>query len=199
MFTKFKILTVSLILVLFSVAIVFAADGVDDNGNPNDPLVNEDANACFGGGEMEGKCDTDWEWTCGWHLIRYNEGFITAEEFPIECSSLLPEEVQPECNARNDLFSLEPGEPGGAVPFPGVLANDACSTVVSNTAPVAQQGVVVSLTVNPDGSFNYQVAVPATIFTFTYTTENGSTATVTVRHDMEFEGEGECDGPCIPR
>lgn len=202
MFSKLKIFTVSLILVLASVTIVFAADGVDDNGNPNDPLINEDANACFGGGALEGKCDTDWEWTCGWHLIRYNEGVITADEFPLECSSLLPQELQPDCNARNDFYSLEPFSPFGSVPVPGILANDNCSTVVSYSAVTTIQGTFLSLTLNPNGSFTYEVFEPATIFTFTYTTENGSTATVRVEHDMNLDfpdGPGGCDGPCIPR
>jgi len=34
------------------------------------PETPED-NACYAGGAMEYKCDTDWEWTCGWYLARW--------------------------------------------------------------------------------------------------------------------------------
>lgn len=49
-------------------------------------------NACYTGGVMEGKCDTDWEWTCGYYLARW----ISAGEWfgnypmPTSCASLLP-------------------------------------------------------------------------------------------------------------
>ena len=48
--------------------------GVDDRGNPNDPRVNERANACFEGGSMAGKCHADNEWEAGWYLIRFEWG-----------------------------------------------------------------------------------------------------------------------------
>ncbi len=90
------------------------------------------------------------------------------------------------CTAVDDEFTPTDILGGdGSVPAPGVLANDSCTQVVSNTDPVlVQHGPVNSLTVNADGSFDYQVEDENTIFTFTYTTESGATATVTVNHDM---------------
>lgn len=80
-----------LILIFFSVVLV-SADGVDDQGNPNDPNVNERANACFEGGDMAGKCDTEWEWMCGWYIIRLTEpqDEVLRAAFPPDCLSLLP-------------------------------------------------------------------------------------------------------------
>ena len=61
----------------------------------------DDANACYEGGSLEGKCGTsdldldgvveDWEidlmWTCGWYLIRYEHG---SGFMPYNCGFLLP-------------------------------------------------------------------------------------------------------------
>jgi hypothetical protein len=80
-----------LFIFIMTSSIVFAQSGVDDQGNPNDPAVNESANACYSGGAMEGKCDSEWAWMCGWHLIRLDpENDISRAEFPAACSSLLP-------------------------------------------------------------------------------------------------------------
>lgn len=67
--------------------IIFA---LDDEGNANDPAINERANACYEDGTMAGKCATDWEWTCGWYLIRFDSGLMSREQVPAFCESLLP-------------------------------------------------------------------------------------------------------------
>jgi hypothetical protein len=82
-----------LLLIILSTLAVFAQ--TDDEGNPNDPTVNDHANACYNGGAMEGKCDTQWEWECGWYMIRYDYSLISREEIPIRCDSLLPSDVPP--------------------------------------------------------------------------------------------------------
>src|SRR5215510_1893 len=84
----FKKLLVVPILLL--VSIIVLAVGLDDQGNPNDPTVNERANACYEGGSMEGKCDTQWEWDGGWYLIRFQYGLISREDFPAQYAILLP-------------------------------------------------------------------------------------------------------------
>lgn len=81
-----------LIIMIFSTLLVVAED---DQGN-NDPNDNERANACYNDGSLEGKCDTAWEWICGWHLIRFEEGILSREEFPPSCASLLPPEIEPD-------------------------------------------------------------------------------------------------------
>lgn len=89
---------------LISSSLVFA-EGVDDQGNPNDPNVNDRANACYEGGDMVGKCDTVWEWVCGWHVIRLDaEDEDSRATFPQACVSLLPPVV---------IFDPNYGLPGG--------------------------------------------------------------------------------------
>ena len=53
------------LLVVFLGSTVALAQATDEGSNPNDPTTNEDANACFEGGTMEGKCEFEWNWTCG--------------------------------------------------------------------------------------------------------------------------------------
>lgn len=57
------------------------------------PLGSAEDNACNAGGVMEGKCDTPWEWICGYYLARWttNGGWFTPNNFfPDWCASLLP-------------------------------------------------------------------------------------------------------------
>lgn len=89
---KRSILTI--LVMLFSVVLV-SADGVDDQGNPNDPDVNNRANACYDGGDMEGKCDTPWEWMCGWYVIRLDsQNEASRAAFPPDCVNLLPAYIE---------------------------------------------------------------------------------------------------------
>lgn len=54
-----------------------------DTPLPNDPNVNPDANACFEGGSMEGKCgDSEYLWIGGWYKIRFEYGLISRDIFP---------------------------------------------------------------------------------------------------------------------
>jgi hypothetical protein len=78
------------IIALLFASLIAAAQNLDDDGNPNDPNVNDRANACYTGGSMENKCDEIWDWSCGWYLIRFEAGIILREDFPNQCSILLP-------------------------------------------------------------------------------------------------------------
>lgn len=83
-----KKLLILIFITLLSVASV-SADGFDDQGQPNDPTTNERANACFEGGSMEdANCTTDWEWICGWHLIRWENDMSYV--MPATCQILIP-------------------------------------------------------------------------------------------------------------
>jgi hypothetical protein len=82
----FKKLFFVLLVLSFSV-LVFA---LDDQGNPNDPTINERANACYEDGSMAGKCLTAWDWEGGWYLIRFQSGLISRENFPLQFVILLP-------------------------------------------------------------------------------------------------------------
>ncbi|TVR22427.1 MAG: hypothetical protein EA396_06035 [Anaerolineaceae bacterium] len=121
------------VLVAMSAMAVFA---VDDEGNPNDPNVNDRANACFTGGTMEDRCYVDfnndgvvdefeinWAWTCGWHLIRWEYGLIPSSAIPETCGGLLPpvmEEVAGSCQ----LLYPEGRSMNGATSMTYVLFDD---------------------------------------------------------------------------
>lgn len=44
-------------------------------------------NACNPGGSMAGSCNTEWAWTCGWYIARYDAGVFTS--VPRTCQILL--------------------------------------------------------------------------------------------------------------
>jgi hypothetical protein len=77
-----KRLLLIILLFLFSLLLVNAEEGFDDQGNPNDPAINERANACYDGGEWEGMCDTEIEWIGGWYRIRLRAGIFAPEDIP---------------------------------------------------------------------------------------------------------------------
>lgn len=74
----------------------------------NDPNVNDDANACFEGGSLDGFCnitdadsngivdeiDIEWMWTCGWYLIRADYAMINRADIPLDGCEL-PERIIP--------------------------------------------------------------------------------------------------------
>ncbi|GAB1421119.1 hypothetical protein MASR2M15_12600 [Anaerolineales bacterium] len=107
------ILVVLLLSVLAAITFAF---GFDDKGQLNDPSTNLDANACFEGGSLAGRCTTDWDWICGWYLIRFEEGLIRPDQVPDYCQSLL-------LGSTGQTSGLPGGGPGsiptsGATSFP---------------------------------------------------------------------------------
>jgi hypothetical protein len=88
------ILLFAVSIVLISILMVSAEVGKDDRGNPNDPAVNERANACYEGASLAGKCDTEEMWVAGWYLIRFETGLIGRDEFPDQYDWLLPPVVE---------------------------------------------------------------------------------------------------------
>ena len=50
-----KKISIALLLVFSLTIFVTAQEGVDDQGNPNNPDENQRANACYDGGSMETK------------------------------------------------------------------------------------------------------------------------------------------------
>ncbi|MEQ8674927.1 MAG: hypothetical protein RLP44_03840 [Aggregatilineales bacterium] len=84
------LVVITIVLSLLVFGVVFA--GFDDEGNPNDPRINERANACYEGGTLEGKCSTEAEWQAGWYLIRYQNGMINRQGIPEWAQWVLQEE-----------------------------------------------------------------------------------------------------------
>jgi len=91
-----KHLLITILIIVTSSSLTLAETGFDDQDNINDPTVNERANACYEGGSMAGKCDSQVEWDAGWFLIRYELGLLTREEIPAGFIWVLPPEVVPE-------------------------------------------------------------------------------------------------------
>lgn len=91
-----KRIILTLILLLGIANVVTAIDSYDDLGNPNDPAVNERANACFIGATLEGKCDSPLMWEAGWYLIRFEYEVFAAENIPEWVAWVLPPEVRPQ-------------------------------------------------------------------------------------------------------
>lgn len=77
---------------------VFLVGAVDDEGNVNDPTINERANACFEGGSMAGRCDSELDWQAGWYLIRFETGLLTREDIPSWVAWVIPSEETPKTN-----------------------------------------------------------------------------------------------------
>lgn len=83
-------------LVLVFIGVLMAQD---DQGDPNDPGVNDRANACYTGGSLAGKChttdadrdgdvdqlDVDFMWWCGWYLIRVEYKQLAPSAAPEGC------------------------------------------------------------------------------------------------------------------
>lgn len=55
------------------------------------PVGDPRENACYTGGAMEAKCDTDWAWTCGWYLAQWINagGWAGNYALPDDCFGLL--------------------------------------------------------------------------------------------------------------
>lgn len=113
-----RMLTLGLMVLALVAVGAMAVFAVDDEGNPNDPNVNDRANACFAGGTMEDRCyvdfnndgvvdefEIDWAWTCGWHLIRWEYGLIPSSAIPATCETLLPP-VMAEVAGSCQLYSV---------------------------------------------------------------------------------------------
>lgn len=70
---------------------------------------------------MEGKCISDWYWTCGWHLARYERGEYTVLEVPQDCAASLiipylpPVQVQELVDALMTLCRIVGGLGGGDI------------------------------------------------------------------------------------
>jgi hypothetical protein len=77
-----KQIVLALVILVTVVSSALATDSFDDLGNPNDPKVNERANACFDGATFEGKCDSPLMWEAGWYLIRYEAKIYKPEDIP---------------------------------------------------------------------------------------------------------------------
>lgn len=99
------VLAVLLVALLFSLVMAVFAD---PHETPNDPHVNPDANACFTGGSMAGKCGLDEQlWIAGWYAIRFEYGMISGDQIPDQYKWLLPQTTEePQAEATEPVKPL---------------------------------------------------------------------------------------------
>lgn len=104
---------------LISLAAALAATHSE---TPNDPRINPDANACYTGGSMAGKCKLDDElWIAGWYEIRLEYGLIGRDQVPDQYKWLLPpESTSPISNPTDEprAFPTSPPKPPTVTPAP---------------------------------------------------------------------------------
>lgn len=164
---KLKTLVILVLTALLGVVSLAAAQTPADE----DPTQN----ICYDGGLWEGKCnwpteaETEWAWTCGWHLAQSIAGRIPASAVPSYCPSLVsviagitPEpEPEPEIPFVGCLNSTDPAQYDlGATGAINTLDNAAsygstdgsCSagqlgtvTIVSGSTPVNALAQCISL------------------------------------------------------
>jgi hypothetical protein len=81
---------IAALMLVLSAALGLGLIAAEDAPEPNTP---ED-NACYEGGVMAGKCDTEWAWKGGWYLARFLTDDLTREQVPDEFQILLPPPVE---------------------------------------------------------------------------------------------------------
>lgn len=86
-----RVILVGLSMMALFMSVAFADEPIE--GSPED-------NACNSGGQMEGKCDSEWHWVCGYYMARfysqsYDQGGYDTSLVPDWCASLLPPAPEP--------------------------------------------------------------------------------------------------------
>jgi len=162
-----KKLIIIVLISLLSVVVV-AANGNDDQGQPNDPDNNERANACYEGGSMEdANCSTEWEWVCGWHLIRWETD--GSYDLPATCAILLPPAPVSEtttvtisCTRPDFFYSSDELEDTPSVLTIGSTSfTDACGNPITGTVQIISNVYEQSpgIYVCDTGGLTYEVRV----------------------------------------
>lgn len=121
-----RILRFLIPIIVIALLFIMSNFALEDDAFINDPMTNDEANACFDGGSMAGHCgdddtatqdESDWAWRCGWYLIRYETGIFTDDMMPADCHILIMNEnVEIDINAQTN--------PRGGIPVPGGIDTD---------------------------------------------------------------------------
>jgi hypothetical protein len=99
MFKRLTLLVLIALIALLPLGSAFA----------DDPAIgSKEDNACNPGGEMNGKCTTEWDWVCGWYLARVKSGLIP--RVISACSILQP--VAPADTSAPELVFICISTPG---------------------------------------------------------------------------------------
>jgi hypothetical protein len=124
-----------LLMAMTGIALL-AQNSVDDRGDTNDPSANPRANACYAGGLLDGLCDADWKWICGWGIIRVDAGLLNRAVLSSECQALMPAlaTAAPPSNSKSKTSDADIPAPVVTEDAGGGAGND--SIFVTATPPV---------------------------------------------------------------
>lgn len=121
----YSLLTFVFLSTLIFVPSVFADDPID--------------NWCDAGGPWsDGRCTSEWYWTCGWYMVRFESGEIGRFEVNSACNSLLPP-------LPIEQISQLPAEQRAAICklFPDIANSTACAGLdQTGTIDVHSDGAV---------------------------------------------------------
>lgn len=101
-----------LFIALSGIALL-AQNSVDDQGDPNDPATNPRANACYAGGSLAGRCNVEWEWVCGWGIIRVEKGLLNRAVLASACQPLMSGQLSTNASQSNRGSSNSNAVSGG--------------------------------------------------------------------------------------
>lgn len=131
------------ILLVFLILGLLIPVGISTGQEPN----TKEENTCYEGGSMAGKCDSEWEWVCGWYLAQWqtNGGWDNLANpfnpFNDACASLLPPRPAPIAGASPAIGPYCVFVPLAYVNFNGGFAlpssaptysDAACQSIVSS-------------------------------------------------------------------
>ncbi len=81
-------ITMGMVCLLLLMSLLAAQAALADDDGEVVPLDPE-ANACFDGGTLAGKCDTVDMWVAGWLLVRVEHGVMDPHDVPTEYAWIL--------------------------------------------------------------------------------------------------------------
>jgi hypothetical protein len=163
----------------------------------SEPAQTPTENACYAGGEWDGKCDwpteaeDNWAWTCGWYYARVIDGRIGAAQAPETCKFVAEQEpvdpVDPEvCAPQDDTYTFYEEVPVGpspgylyTIPAPGVLANDGPCKGVFDRTEISSSNMIY-LEVSSSGSIEVAFTDIPAYAEFSYETKEGLTANIRI-------------------
>jgi hypothetical protein len=85
---KQRVMSVLKLFLLLALVLSFSLAGLAQADGP--ALGSKEDNACNEGGSMSPGCTSDWAWSCGWYLARFQSGLYSRAQVPATCAILLP-------------------------------------------------------------------------------------------------------------
>lgn len=105
-------ITLVMVCLLLLISLLAAPAALADDSGEAVPLDPE-ANACFDGGTLAGKCDTEDMWVAGWLLVRVEYGVLDPHDVPDEYAWILRSLVSDIDWQASDEYHSDDGDHGG--------------------------------------------------------------------------------------